>query len=338
MIQSRNLVHRLGNGWVFDGAQVAKRPGSSDGLPIGNRRNSRLETCITSQGLLLAVCIQLFALLLGVGCSRPESRVDVGLREQILHVGNASEPEDLDPQIVTGVPEHRLLMSIFEGLVVEDPYDLHPVPGVAERWDISPDGRTYTFHLRKNARWSNGDPVTARDFLNSYKRFLTPALAARYAYMMFVVKNAEAFNQGKITDFSQVGFKAPDDHTFVITLENATSYFLSLMLHTSWYPVHVLTVEKHGDPFRRPAERAQERHDEVRDQLVFARVFSECLSILQQWHEIGGMGDDVLQGAGHLTERRPLGRQLGERGRLPVRRRGLEKPLREVHDLLVPGP
>jgi oligopeptide transport system substrate-binding protein len=198
----------------------------------------------------------LWSLLLGVccfssGCSRPESRVDIGNREQILHVGNASEPEDLDPQIVTGVPEHRLLMSLFEGLVVEDPHDLHPVPGVAERWDISPDGRVYTFHLRKNARWSNGDPVTARDFLNSYKRVLTPALAARYAYMFFVVKNAEPFNQGKITDFNEVGFKAPDDYTFVITLENPTSYFLSLMLHTSWYPVHLPTVEKHGDPFRR---------------------------------------------------------------------------------------
>jgi oligopeptide transport system substrate-binding protein len=197
----------------------------------------------------------LWGLLSGIwsfltGCSRPESRVDIGNREQILHIGNASEPEDLDPQIVTGVPEHRLLMSLFEGLVTEDPYDLHPVPGVAERWDISPDGRTYTFYLRKNARWSNGDPVTARDFLNSYKRILSPELGARYAYMFYVVKSAEPFNKGKITDFNEVGFKAPEDYIFVITLENPTSYFLSLMLHTSWFPVHLPTIEKHGNLFR----------------------------------------------------------------------------------------
>ena len=169
----------------------------------------------------------------------------------MLHFGNGSEPQDLDPQIVTGVTEHHLIMSMIEGLVIEDPVDLHPIPGVAERWEISPDGLTYTFFLRKNAKWSNGEAVTARDFWESYKRILTPSLASQYAYMHHVVKNAQAYNEGKLTDFTQVGYRVVDDFTFQITLESATPYLLSLMNHTSWWPVHVPTIAKHGPVYQR---------------------------------------------------------------------------------------
>ena len=180
------------------------------------------------------------------GCGRRETRVEHGDREQILHLANRTEPQDLDPHIVTGVPEHYILMSLLEGLVAEDPQDLHPVPGVAERWDVSPEQTVYTFHLRRNARWSNGDPVTANDFVRSYRRILAPTLAAQYAYMLFVMKNAEAFNTGKITDFSEVGVKAPDEFTVQITLNSPTPYFLSLLNHYSWHPVHIPTIERHG--------------------------------------------------------------------------------------------
>jgi oligopeptide transport system substrate-binding protein len=186
-----------------------------------------------------------------VGCGARETRVTAGNREQVLHIGNGTEPQDLDPQIVTGVPEHHLIMSLIEGLVVEDPVTLDPIPGVAERWEMSPDGLVYTFHLRRDARWSNGDPVTARDFLRSYQRILAPSLASQYAYMHHVVKNAAAYNEGKLTDFAQVGYKAIDDHTFQVTLEAPTPYLLSLMNHTSWFPVHLPTIEKHGPAFSR---------------------------------------------------------------------------------------
>ena len=185
------------------------------------------------------------------GCGRRETRVEIGDREQVLHKGNGTEPQDLDPHIVTGVTEHHIIMSLLEGLVTEDPHDLHPVPGVAESWDVSPDGKVYTFQLRKNAKWSNGDPVTARDFWDSYKRILMPSLGSQYAYMHFVVKNAEAYNSGKITDFNEVGYKVLDDFTFQITLENPTPYFLSLMNHTSWFPVHLPTIAKYGKPYER---------------------------------------------------------------------------------------
>ena len=178
------------------------------------------------------------------GCAKRETLVEAGDRDQVLHLANGTEPQDLAPDIVTGVQEFHIIMSLLEGLVSEDPVDLHPVPGVAERWDISPDGKVYTFHLRANAKWSNGDPVTARDFWNAYKRILTPSLGAEYSYMHFVVKNAEAYNTNSITDFDQVGYKVIDDHTLQVTLNNSTPYFLSLLLHHSWYPVHLPTIAK----------------------------------------------------------------------------------------------
>ena len=199
----------------------------------------------------LCYIVCLLALILHAGCGRRETRVEYGNREQVFFKGNGTEPAELDPQIVTGVTEHHTIMALLEGLVTEDPVDLHPVPGVAERWDISADGRVYTFHLRKDAKWSNGEPVTAQDFLESYKRILTPSLASEYAYMHFVVTNAEAFNKGKVTDFGQVGYKVLDDHTFQITLTEATPYFLSLMNHTSWFPVHLPTIRKYGEPYKR---------------------------------------------------------------------------------------
>jgi oligopeptide transport system substrate-binding protein len=185
------------------------------------------------------------------GCGRRETRVEAGDRAQILYKGNGAEPQELDPHVITSVSEYHIMMSLFEGLVSEDPHDMHPMPGVAESWDVSPDGRIYTFHLRKNAKWSNGDSVTARDFLESYKRILTPSLASEYSYMHFVVTNAQAYNEGKITDFDQVGYKALDDYTLQVTLENSTPYFLPLLLHQSWFPVHLPTIRKYGNPYER---------------------------------------------------------------------------------------
>lgn len=193
--------------------------------------------------------VALCALL--AGCGRRETRAEAGIRTQTLHLVRGTEPQELDPHLTVGQTEHQIMMALREGLVIEDPKDLHPIPGAAARWDISEDGRTYTFHLRPEARWSNGDPVTARDFLLSYQRALTPAIAYPYAYMLYVVKNAEAFNTGKLTNFAEVGFQALDPRTFQITLDNPTPYFLSLICHSSWFPVHLPTIEKYGDPWQR---------------------------------------------------------------------------------------
>jgi oligopeptide transport system substrate-binding protein len=138
------------------------------------------------------------------------------------------------------------LHALFEGLVTEDPVDLHPVPGVAERWEISPDGLLYTFHLRATAKWSNGDPVTATDFVASYKRVLTAELGARYAYLLYVIEQAEPFNKGKLTDFAQVGVTAPDQRTLQIKLEHAEPAFLSMLTLAPFMPVPAPTIAKFG--------------------------------------------------------------------------------------------
>ena len=199
----------------------------------------------------LALATLLGLALAAAGCGKPPTRVSVGDVEQVLHRGNASDPQELDPHIVQGVPEHRILQALIENLVTEDPKDLRPIPGQAERWDISPDGTVYTFHLRPGIRWSNGEPVTAHDFVRSYQRALTPSLGSEYAYMYFVMKGAEDYFKGKSRDFSTVGAKALDGQTLQITLNGPTPYFLSLLNHYSWWPVHLPTLAKHGDPYQR---------------------------------------------------------------------------------------
>lgn len=184
--------------------------------------------------------------LMLVSCSGGETNVEFGNREKILFFGNGTEPQELDPHIVTGVPEHNIIAALLEGLVAKDAKTLEPVPGVAERWEISEDGKTYTFHLRHNARWSNGDPVTSQDFVWSWWRALQPALGNQYAYMLFPVVNSEAYASGKITDFNKVGVKALDDYTLEVQLNNPTPYFLQLLDHYSTYPVHRATIEAFG--------------------------------------------------------------------------------------------
>jgi oligopeptide transport system substrate-binding protein len=105
-----------------------------------------------------------------IACSAQESNVVQGNRDGILHYGNGTEPQGLDPHVVTGVPENRLIRAMFEGLAVKNPYTLEPEPGVAERWEFSEDGRVITFHLRDNARWSNGETMTAQDYVWSWRR------------------------------------------------------------------------------------------------------------------------------------------------------------------------
>jgi len=192
------------------------------------------------------------ALAAFAGCGKRETRVEVANREQILLFGNKAEPQDLDPQVVEGVGEHNIISALLEGLVGEDPKTLAPVPGVAESWDISPDGLVYTFHLRANARWSNGDPVTATDFVESYRRILTPSLGSLYGYMLHPIKNAKPFNEGKITDPTQVGVRAIDERTLEVTLECPTPTLLNMMAdHYSFWPVHLSTLKKYGDPYLR---------------------------------------------------------------------------------------
>jgi oligopeptide transport system substrate-binding protein len=179
-------------------------------------------------------------------CQKRESLVDEGIRTRTLLVGNQQEPANLDPQLVSAFTDFRIGIALFEGLTALDEKTAQPQPAVAERWDVSPDGLVYTFHLRSNAKWSNGERVTARDFAYSFQRILSPALGSSYAYMLWPIKNAEAFNTGKMTDFNRVGVTVIDDATLRVTLERPTAYLLALCAHSTWYPVPRATVEKFG--------------------------------------------------------------------------------------------
>ncbi len=184
------------------------------------------------------------------GCSsKTETNVESGTRDKVLHIGNSSEPLTLDPTISTGLYAYHIQLALFEGLVTKNNKTLKIEPAVAKEWSISDDGLVYNFELRKDARWSNGEPVTAHDFVNSYQRILSPKIASQYAYMHFYIKNAEAYFKKKISDFSRVGVTAISDYQLKISLEKPTPYFLELLDHHTYYPVHKETIEKTGDFF-----------------------------------------------------------------------------------------
>jgi oligopeptide transport system substrate-binding protein len=172
--------------------------------------------------------------------------VEQGIATQTLRIANQTEPQDLDPHIVTGVPEFHIMEALFEGLVIAEPKALTPAPGVAKSWESSPDGLTWTFHLRNDARWSNGERVLSTDFTFSFKRILSPKLGSEYAYMLYCIDGAEAYHTGSVTDFSNVGVSTPDDSTLVVRLGRPTPYFLSLLAHPSWFPVHPATILNYG--------------------------------------------------------------------------------------------
>ena len=185
-----------------------------------------------------------------IGCSENISPVDSGLEQQIYHHGNGSEPQGIDPHIVTGVPEHHILISLCEGLTIPNPNPTGSdgyIPGTAESWSISDDGKEYIFKLNKNAKWSNGDPVTADDFVWSWKRILTASLGSQYPDMLYYLVGAYEYHNGEIDNFDEVGIKALDSHTLKVNLKNPTPFFIGLLSHYSTWPVHKETVLKHGD-------------------------------------------------------------------------------------------
>ena len=189
------------------------------------------------------VCMAILALALA-SCGEDSSRGD-------LVFVNGAEPETLDPSIITGQPEGRVVNALFEGLCAYDENG-QAVPGVAERWEVSPDGKTYSFHLRADAKWSDGSPLTAEDFVRSWQRTLTPSTGSQYNYQLYPIKNAQAFAEGKITDFSQVGVRAAVPRTLVVELENPTPYFIQLCAFPTLHPLPVSLIEKLGDDWVKP--------------------------------------------------------------------------------------
>lgn len=190
------------------------------------------------------------AVALTGGCGKRESLVKQATRDGVMIVGNGAEPSNLDPQTITGIPERNIVGTLFEGLTRNDPATLEARPGVAERWDVSPDGLVYTFHLRAGATWSDGTPLTARDFYASFRRILSPELGSDNADQLYPVVNAEAFHLGRLKDFSQVGFRVIDDRTLEVRLQFPAPFLLKTMASRSWMPVPLDVIRRYGDPYR----------------------------------------------------------------------------------------
>ena len=176
--------------------------------------------------------------LLLSGCTRRTTPVDEGIRTQTLLLGNGAEPQSLDAHLVTAYTDQNILLALFEGLCALDERSSQPVPAAAESWTVSEDGLTYTFHLRAGLKWSNGEPLTAADFVQAWRRALSPALASEYAYLLHPLKNAAALNAGTLTDLTQLGAAAPDDRTLRLTLERPTPYLPALTANPVWFPLN----------------------------------------------------------------------------------------------------
>jgi oligopeptide transport system substrate-binding protein len=199
----------------------------------------RLPTATACLGMML-LCLGLTA------CGGGDSRAELAARDGILLVGNGSEPKSLDPHIASGVTEHHLITALLEGLAIDSASGDSVVPGAAARWEANEALDEWTFYLRPEGRWSNGETVTAHDFVWAYRRLLTPALGGEYAAMLYLLRGAEAFNKGESTDPASIGATAVDDLTLKLSLVGPTPYFPSMLTHYAWFPVHPPSILKHG--------------------------------------------------------------------------------------------
>ncbi|MCZ7638398.1 MAG: peptide ABC transporter substrate-binding protein [Verrucomicrobia bacterium] len=164
-----------------------------------------------------------------------------------LVVINGAEPESLDPALALSVEDLRVTLPLFEGLTRNHPVDASPIPGLAESWTLSPDGRTYTFAIRTNAAWSTGEPITAADVVYSWRRALDPATGAGYASQLFFLENAEAFHLGKLPNPDALGVRALDAHRLEVRLTHPTPFFLDLCAFPTLAVVPRQAIETYGD-------------------------------------------------------------------------------------------
>ncbi|HFZ0981887.1 TPA: oligopeptide ABC transporter substrate-binding protein OppA [Klebsiella aerogenes] len=194
--------------------------------------------------------------------------------KQTLVRNNGAEVQSLDPHKIEGVPESNVNRDLFEGLVIGD-LNGHPVPGVAESWD-NKDFKVWTFHIRKDAKWSDGSPVTAQDFVYSWQRLADPKTASPYAsYLQYGhVANVDEIIAGK-KPATDLGVKAIDDKTFEVTLSEPVPYFYKLLVHPSVSPVPKAAIEKYGEKWTQPANIVTNGAYKLKDWVVNERIVLE---------------------------------------------------------------
>jgi oligopeptide transport system substrate-binding protein len=210
---------------------------------------------IMKKVLLTVLCLMVAFSLIGTGCGQFQDTSSESGGPKVLRLNNMEEPGSLHPQKAQGTHDSWVLEHIFEGLTKKS-VDGKIIPGMAEKWDISKDGLTYKFYLRKGITWSNGEPVTAADFEYAWKFCLNPATASDYAFQLYYLKGGEAYNTSKETDAAKlkaledaVGIKVIDDGTFEVVLAKPTAYFLELLSFYTYYPINKKAQEANPNWF-----------------------------------------------------------------------------------------
>lgn len=188
---------------------------------------------------ILIMILSVIMMLLFISCGGKKNE------EGAIYINVGPEPKTIDPALNSTVDANIYIQHVFEGLATRDK-DNKIVPGVAERWDISEDGLTYTFHIRDNAKWSDGEKITAEDFVYAWQRVVDPVTASEYAYQFEPVLNAMDINSGK-KPVSELGIKAIDEKTLEVKLNTPTAYFLELVAFYTFYPVRKDMIEENGD-------------------------------------------------------------------------------------------
>ena len=204
--------------------------------------------------ILLVGVVAAAALLFSQGCTKKSSgdyNLDI---KETIRTNLSAEPPSLDWHKATDTTSSEVIGNVMDGLTQYDLKDpnLKLLPALAEKWTSSKDQKTWTFTLRKDVKWTDGQPFTAQNMIDAWERLLNKNTGAQYAYFLFNVKNAKKYNMGEITDFSQVGVKANEQGDLVVELETAQSYFPMLLTHTSTYPIRKDVVEKHNELWTRP--------------------------------------------------------------------------------------
>ena len=212
-------------------------------------RRPRVARALRPALAVIAAVVSLFSAGLLAGCQGKVQRPACPAGKVCLEYGNNSEPLTLDPQKSNLIDEFAIIGDLIVGMTTDAP-DASPVPAMATSWETSADGLTWTFHMR-DAAWSDGVPVTADDFVYAYRRILAPQTASIYAYLVYILRNGQAVNEGKAPP-EALGARALDAHTLQLTLEHPAPYLPGLMKHQSFFPVPRHVVEKYGDAWVQP--------------------------------------------------------------------------------------
>ena len=222
--------------------------------------NKSLSGLVKVLGLLLLLCVSIsfFACTKktpgGIEVEIPgQGKVSISPAET-LRVNLETEPPTLDWNKSTDTTSSQVIVNVMEGLVEYDIYDpnMKLIPALASKWESSSDSRKWKFTLREDVKWTDGVPFTAQHIVDGWKRLLSPETASDYAYSLFMVKNAQAFNQGKIKDFNEVGIKITAPNIIEVELEKSVSYFPHITAHASAYPIRLDVIEKYGNTWTSP--------------------------------------------------------------------------------------